>query len=163
MKKRFLYWFTLLVLDILAALFLPKIFVLNRAFFWIVGALFIIYGIILNSIAGRTLKLYAHRQKVAGFSVPDRFTNAGIYSCMRHPGQFGNLLLLLGIALASGKVLAILFAGWLIFFGLGFILFVEEREALQKFGQVYCDYMQKTPPFAFGCLQRGLQAIVKRR
>jgi protein-S-isoprenylcysteine O-methyltransferase Ste14 len=160
MKKRFAYWIALFVIDILVSVFAPR-FVEKNIFLEIIGILFIIYAIVLNSVAGRTLKLYGHKVKTEKFSPPDKFVNIGIFSCMRHPGQFGNMFLLVGIAFLSSKIVAILFSGWLVFLGAMFILFVEEAEAIKKFGNDYCKYITTTPPFIFSfrCLREGIEAI----
>ncbi|MEB3806165.1 MAG: phosphatidylethanolamine N-methyltransferase family protein, partial [Desulfurococcales archaeon] len=51
----------------------------------ILGVVLIIYGVVLNIVAGRTLRLYGHRGRVPRFTPPDRLVDRGIYSCMRHP------------------------------------------------------------------------------
>jgi protein-S-isoprenylcysteine O-methyltransferase Ste14 len=160
MKKRFAYWIALFVVDILVCIFAPRL-THQTIFLEILGILFIIYAIVLNSIAGRTLKLYGHKVKKNKFSPPDKFVNIGIFSCMRHPGQFGNMFLMVGIAFLSSKIIAILFSGWLVFLGAMFILFVEEAEAIKKFGNDYCRYITTTPPFKFSfkCLKAGIEAI----
>ena len=154
MKKRFIYWISLLIFAILADIFMPKIYQneILKIVLIVLGILGIITAVILNSIAGRTLKLYGHKIKTQKFSAPDRLVNVGIYSCMRHPAQFGNIILLVSVTMLSGKICAFLFGGWLAFLGVLFILFVEEREAIQKFGVEYYEYMKKTPPFSVKCL-----------
>jgi protein-S-isoprenylcysteine O-methyltransferase Ste14 len=71
------------------------------------------------------------------------------------------MFLLAGIAFLSGKIIAILFSGWLVFLGAMFILFVEESEAIKKFGNDYCGYITTTPPFRFSfkCLKEGIEVI----
>jgi len=162
MKKRFAYWIGLFVVDLLVCFFAPRLIEKNLMI-EIIGMLFILYAIVLNSIAGRTLKLYGHKQKLNKFSPPDKFVNVGIFSCMRHPGQFGNMFLLVGLALISSKIIAILFSGWLVFLGAMFILYVEEKEAIKKFGNDYCKFITTTPPFrlSFLCLKKGIEAIRK--
>ncbi len=154
MKKRFIYWILLLILAIMADIFMPSIIKseILKVVLMLFGAGGIILAIILNSIAGRTLKLYGHQIQTKKFSSPDKFVNIGIYSCMRHPGQFGNIILLVSITLLSGKICALFFGGWLAFLGVLFILIVEEREAIIKFGDEYCEYIKKTPPFSLKCL-----------
>jgi protein-S-isoprenylcysteine O-methyltransferase Ste14 len=107
MKKRFTYWIVLFLADLAVCFFAPRLIEKN-IFLEIIGILFIIYAVVLNSIAGRTLKLYGHKVKTDKFSPPDKFVNIGIFSCMRHPGQFGNMFLLAGIAFLSGKIIACL-------------------------------------------------------
>jgi protein-S-isoprenylcysteine O-methyltransferase Ste14 len=156
MKLRFAYWIGLMILSVLADFLLPKMFEFGvfRYVLIVLGLLFILFAVILNTLAGRTLKLYGHKIKTQKFTPPDKFVNIGIFSCMRHPGQFGNLFLLFGISLLSAKITAVLFSGWIVFLGVLFILFVEEREAIRKFGEDYCEYMLKTPPFTlnFKCI-----------
>jgi protein-S-isoprenylcysteine O-methyltransferase Ste14 len=160
MKKRFTYWIVLFLADLGVCFFAPRLIEKNL-FLEILGVLFIIYAVVLNSIAGRTLKFYGHKEKSEKFSPPDKFVNIGIFSCMRHPGQFGNMFLMVGVAFLSSKLIAILFSGWLVFLGAMFILFVEESEAIKKFGNDYCKYITTTPPFKFSfrCLREGIEAI----
>jgi len=159
-KKRFFYWIFLFIIDLFVSFFSLRIIEKNLIL-EVLGILFIVYAFVLNIIAGRTLKLYAHKEKTKKFSIPDKFVDFGIYKCMRHPGQFGNLFLLTGIAFLSSKLIAILFAGWIVFFGVLFILFVEEKEAIKKFGEKYCEYLSKTPPFnfSFKCLIESLKYV----
>ena len=166
MKKRFIYWIVLFILAIFIAIFSP---VLNESdfikkFLIFLGILGIIFAIILNSIAGRTLKLYGHKIKTKKFSSPDKFVDIGIYSCMRHPGQFGNIIFLISTTMLSGKICALFFGGWLAFFGVLFILFVEESEAIEKFGNRYCEYMKQVKPFSlnFKCIKKGFDIIFKK-
>jgi len=166
MKKRFIYWISLFILAILADIFIPRVIenkVLNIVL-QILGILGVVLAIILNSIAGRTLKLYGHKVKTAKFSSPDKFVNFGIYKCMRHPGQFGNIILLISITMLSGKLCAFIFSGWLAFLGILFILFVEEREAIEKFGNEYYEYIKKVKPFNlnFKCIKNGFDIISKK-
>ena len=161
MKKRFVYWINLFVLAILADIFMPSINEggLVKVILIILGIVGILVAVVLNSLAGRTLKLYGHRVKSEKFSPPDKFVDIGIYSCMRHPGQFGNIILLVSVTMLSTKLCAVLFGGWLAFLGVLFILFVEEPEAMEKFGSKYCEYMKKTPPFSFKCLLKNYLKI----
>ena len=158
MKKRFIYWIALLILAVLADVFMPRIIEneILKVILIVFGAGGIVLAVILNSFAGRTLKLYGHQIQTKKFSSPDKFVNVGIYSCMRHPGQFGNIVLLVSVTMLSGKICAVLFGGWLAFFGVLFILFVEEKEAIEKFGSAYCEYMKKVKPFSFDfrCLKK---------
>ena len=166
MKKRFIYWIALLVLAILADIFMPTMDEggLIKVILIVLGIVGIVVAVVLNSLAGRTLKLNGHRVKSEKFSPPDKFVDIGIYSCMRHPGQFGNIILLVSVTMLSGKVCAVIFGGWLAFFGVLFILFVEEREAIEKFGSEYCEYMKKVKPFSldFGCIKNAFDIISKK-
>jgi len=110
------------------------------------------------------LKLYAHKVKTDNFSSPDKFVDFGIYKCMRHPGQFGNIVLLISITMLSGKLCAFVFSGWLAFLGVLFILFVEEKEAVEKFGNEYGKYIKKVKPFSlnFKCFKNAFDIILQK-
>jgi protein-S-isoprenylcysteine O-methyltransferase Ste14 len=158
MKFRFLYWISLFLSVILVSIFTSK----NLPFYIrFAGFLFICYAIILNVLAGRTLKLYAHKQKTEKFTSPDKFVNIGIFACMRHPGQFGNMFLMVGVAMFSGSLSALFWSGWAVFFGSLFILYIEESEAVKKYGSEYCEYIKTTPPFKFSfkCIKNGFKVI----
>ena len=166
MKKRFAYWIGLFILAIFSAFAFPKI-IDNELFaicMRILGIIGVVLAIILNILAGRTLKLYGHRVKTKKFLSPDKFVNIGIFSCMRHPGQFGNIILIVSISLLSAKILVLLFCGWLAFLGVLFILFVEESEAIRKFGVDYCEYLKNTKPFSldFVCIKKAFDIIFKK-
>ena len=166
MKKRFIYWIGLLILGVLADIFMPRV-IENKILsivLQILGVIGVVLAIILNSIAGRTLKLYGHEVKTTKFSPPDKFIDIGIYKCMRHPGQFGNIILLISITMLSGKLCAFIFSGWLAFLGVLFILFVEEKEVIEKFGNKYSEYMKRVKPFSlnFRCLKNSFDIIFKK-
>jgi protein-S-isoprenylcysteine O-methyltransferase Ste14 len=158
MKFRFLYWIFLFLSVIFAGIVTES----NMPFYIrILGVVFIIYGVVLNFLAGKTLKKYAHKTKTQGFSVPDKFTKEGIFACMRHPGQFGNMFLMVGVGIVSGSWYALAYSGWAVFFGALFILYVEEKEAIEKYGSEYCEYIKTTPPFKISleCIKKAFKAI----
>ncbi len=131
-----------------------------KGIFWILGVALTLYALALAAVSGRTLKLYAHKEPKSGF-VPDKFTNIGIYSCMRHPMHLGIGLLPLGISLIYGNVGAVLASGWALAAAFWFVLAVEEPELITNYGSEYIDYMSKTPPLNFNlrCLENGLYAL----
>ncbi len=119
------------------------------------------YGLLLNAIAGRTLKKYGHFEIRKGIRKPERLVTAGIYSCMRHPAQFGSIFFGGGLAFLTSNAYAILLAGWYSFSALYFILAIEERETLREFGEDYCRFLEERPPFnpSIRCLWEGLKAL----
>ena len=164
MKIKATFWI-IVYLGILAVGLLNS-FELNSfcSFLFIVLGFFVtIYALALASIAGRTLKLYAHKELGSSF-VPDKFTSVGIYSCMRHPMYLGIGLLPLGVALLFGNVAAIMASGWVLAAAFWFVLAIEEPETLSSYGDDYIKYMQKVPPFSFSlkCLEDGLYAVTKK-
>ena len=129
----------------------------------IVGIFIASYAFALSSIAGRTLKRYAHQEPKSGF-VPDKFTSFGIYSCMRHPMHLGIGLLPLGLALIFGNIAAIMASGWVLAAAFWFVLAIEEPETMALYKDSYIDYMQKVPAFTFSlkCIERGLYALKQK-
>ncbi len=126
-----------------------------------IGIAFIIYGLLLNAIAGRTLKKYGHMEIKRGIKKPDKLVRIGIYSCMRHPAQFGSIFFGIGISFLTLKLIAILYAGWISLAALYFIMAIEERETLELFGEEYCEFIKSRKPFTFSisCLRKGIEAI----
>jgi len=129
------------------------------------GVILIAYGLLLNAVAGRTLKVYGHFDIRRGIQRPERLVTVGIYSCMRHPAQFGSIFFGWGLALLTTSVPALLLAGWYSFSALYFILAVEERETLKFFGEDYCKFLEERPPFnpSPRCLRDGIRALRERK
>ncbi len=130
---------------------------------WLVGARALggvlgVYATFLAATGGRTLSKFAHRESHETFW-PDRFTDFGIFGCMRHPMHLGLAAFPVALALLSGRVLAIAASGWGVAAALWFVLHIEEKDALEKFGSTYSDYMLRVPPFSlkWRCIQAGLR------
>jgi protein-S-isoprenylcysteine O-methyltransferase Ste14 len=121
-----------------------------------VGGLLVVYGVILNVVAGRALRLHGHSGRVPRFTPPDRLVDVGVYSCMRHPAQLGLMLVGVGAGLLAGNPPALIASLAPVAGGLLFILVVEEPEARRLLGRAYHDYEERVPPFRL-CL-RGLRA-----
>ena len=136
-----------------------------QGFLVALGIAAMIYGLLLNAVAGKTLKKYGHFDIKRGIEKPDRLVTTGIYSCMRHPAQFGSIFFGIGIALLTTNLLALMVAGWFSFFALYFILAVEERETVQEFGEEYCQFLAERKPFTFSfrCLRAGIRALKNDR
>jgi protein-S-isoprenylcysteine O-methyltransferase Ste14 len=76
-----------------------------------------------------------------------KIINSNIYSILRHPVYAGVLRVSIGLALLNGNANAIAFA-ILIPLGLAsWIRLVEEKELIERFGQSYLDYRNRTPAF----------------
>jgi len=125
------------------------------------GIILLIYGLMLNAIAGKTLKKYGHMEIKKGIRKPDKLVTEGIYSCMRHPAQFGSIFFGIGISFLTLNILAILYAGWISAFALYFVLAIEERETIELFGEEYCEFLKRRKPFSpsLRCLVLGIKSI----
>ena len=126
-----------------------------------IGILLFVYSIALASIAGKTLKRYAHLEDKPKSFEPNKFTSLGIYSIMRHPMHLALALLPISVAFMMGSLSAILASGWSLAMALIFILFIEEPEAIKKYGTEYVDYILRVPAWNFkpNLLKDALKAL----
>ncbi len=83
---------------------------------------------------------------ISGYKKLELITE-GPYSMVRHPLYVFSLIGAIGIGLASENILVL--AALLIFYLLYYPLtiFVEEKKLVDKFGQAYLDYIERTPRF----------------
>ena len=160
---KFAFWGVSWISIIIVGYFSPRI-----VEYWLLpyillplGIVFIIYGLLLNTITGRTLKKYGHMEIKREIKKPDKLVKIEIYSCMRHPAQFGSMFFAIGISLLTLKLIATLYAGWISLGALYFIMAIEERETLELFGEEYCKFIKSRKPFTFSisCLKRGVEAL----
>ncbi len=150
LKIKFAFWIISWILLVLIGVFTPGYIGYNFILIPL-GFAFLIYGLILNAIAGRTLKKYGHFEIKKGIKAPEKLVTKGIYSCMRHPAQFGSIFFGVGIAILTRNLFSILAAGWYMAVALYFILAVEEKETYERFGRKYMEYAKRVPPFRFWC------------
>ncbi len=124
----------------------------------IIGIPLLIFSLFLASSGGRTLARYAHQEAHETFW-PDKFTEFGVFGCMRHSMHLGLGIFPLAVALTSGLVFAIAASGWGLAAAFWFILVIEEKDTLEKYGSVYTDYMQRVPPFSLklSCIKEALK------
>ncbi len=160
---KFVFWLALWISILIADIVFPNI-IHNQAFkicSFVSGVVFVAYGLILNAIAGKTLKRFAHFDIKHGINKPDKMLDMGIFSCMRHPAMFGSIFFSIGLALLGGKLMTILWSGWVSFVALYFIMAVEERETINQFGYEYCEFLKDRRPFSFSisCLIDGVRML----
>ncbi len=127
----------------------------------VAGVLLVALGVLLNAVAGKTLKKFGHAQlDEKGFRAPDKLVTTGIYSCMRHPAQFGSGLVAVGAGLLSGTLEGILLAGWGFALALLFMLNIEEPETAKRFPD-YCEKMMDKPAVSLSpsCIREGIRQL----
>ena len=129
----------------------------------LIGFKCILTGIFLNAIAGKTLKRYGHFDIKKGISAPERVVDNGIYSCMKHPAQFGSGLIGLGIGMLTGKLSGLIAGLGALMASFIFILNVEEPDVMSRFSD-YCKKMGNKPAFTLkpACIMRGIYGLLKR-
>jgi len=159
MLWKFFFWFIVWFLVFLPGFIMPitlsGVWLFASRFF---GALLLLYSLFLSSSGGRVLARYAHQEAHETFW-PDKFTEFGIFGCMRHSMHMGLAIFPVSIALLSGLILPILSSGWGVAAAFWFVLQIEEKDALSKYGQTYTDYMLRVPPFSLSleCIKAGLE------
>jgi demethylmenaquinone methyltransferase/2-methoxy-6-polyprenyl-1,4-benzoquinol methylase len=163
MAWKFIYWIVSLFIVLLPGFFID----IKLGGFWsflafVAGLLLFVYSMALASIAGRTLKLYAHQDMQNKHFWPDKFIDLGIYKCMRHPMHLALGLLPLSIALMWGNVASIIASGWGVAGALFFVLAFEEPQTLKRFSN-YSDYITRVKAFSFNfsCIKEALKTIKK--
>ncbi len=159
MLWKFFFWPVVWILISIPSFIWPL--TLNE--FWlsfarVIGVVLFVYSMFLASSGGRTLARFAHKESHETFW-PDKFTTFGIFGCMRHPMHLGLAFFPISIALLSGYVLAIFSSGWGVTAALWFILQIEEKDTLAKYGEDYTKYMKKVPPISLSikCIKEALK------
>jgi len=162
---KFVYWLISLSIVLLPGFFIDIRLSGIWAFLgFVLGFGLFVYSMVVASIAGRTLKLYAHKKGEKREFWPNKFTDIGIYKCMRHPMHLGLGLLPLSIALMWGNVVAIIASGWGVALALIFVLLIEEPQTLKRFDN-YSNYMQQVSAFSFNfkCLKEATNSIKQNK
>ena len=119
--------------------------------------LFLVMKISKNT--GRTLAKYGRKGKLKRMQT-NILTKQGVYKYMRHPMHLGLLFLPLAVAFLIGSPSFILIIAPIeIIFMLIMIKFVEEPDAIRKFGDEYLEYKNQVPWFCFKikCLKKLLE------
>jgi protein-S-isoprenylcysteine O-methyltransferase Ste14 len=81
---------------------------------------------------------------VCATRVGEKPLSSGIYRLSRHPYYVTQLVMFIGVGLASASWLLLLFA--VVYSYLHFIMVgAEEKQCLEKYGNSYREYMERTP------------------
>ena len=113
-----------------------------------IGAILILGGLIVSTIAGRHLSLATliALPQIHPTRFASKLVTTGIYGFVRHPRYGGYWLIALGLALTTGFLVM-----WELFFwaiiGFSIMAYLEEKELQKRFGNAYKDYMTRVPAF----------------
>ena len=93
--------------------------------------------------SGRVLRILGEPEE---WGCTAQLVTTDIYQCLRHPHHLGIGIFMTSLGLLIGHPWSFLFITltqwtWVI----GFLLLVEEKELMEKFGEVYKVYCQKVP------------------
>lgn len=165
---RFVVWFIMIFGGIGLGLLLDySLFpsVLKNVYFhlisFVVGILLLILVVKISKNTGRTLAKHGRNGKIKRMDT-NVLVKSGAYKYMRHPMHLGLLLFPLVFALLSGSLSFILIIYPVeVIFMLLMIKFMEEPEAIKKFGDEYKKYMKDVPAFCFKkeCIKELLKKV----
>ena len=151
---RITFWIAILLGGALLGIYLDaRLFAgyLHDVYFHILTlpmGLVLLYAVML--VSRNTGRILAHMGRVGDLPrmETNRLVTTGVYSCMRHPMHLGLMFFPLSLALILGSasfIMIIAPAEMLLI--LVMIRFVEEPEAIRKFGDSYIEYMRHVPAF----------------
>ncbi len=134
------FLFVFLVLSIGLHFVLPIKQIVHRSYSY-VGAMFIIFGLVLNLWSDALFK--KARTPVKPDAMPAELVTSGPFRISRHPMYLGMVSILLGVALVLGSVVAFVFP--VLFLIAMEVMFVslEERNLESAFGDRYLQYRKK--------------------
>ena len=144
--KRLVIWLFLTIISIAIGLMLDAHFIGTKSFpifVRICGAVGVFLAHFLLKRTGKLLRMYG-RCELWGWST--KFVTQNVYRCVRHPHHLGVGLFMIFLGLLIGypiTFLIITISQWLWVFL--FILFIEEKECLEKFGDEYLEYKKNVP------------------
>ena len=129
----------------------------------LIGIFLLFFVMKISKNTGRTLAKYGRKGKLKRMQT-NVLVIQGIYKYMRHPMHLGLLFLPLAVAFLIGSPSFILIIAPIeIIFMLIMIKFVEEPDAIRKFGDEYLEYKNQVPWFCFKikCLKKLLENVPK--
>jgi len=147
-RTRFIYWISLTIISIgIGLLFDLSILTTNSfpLFIRIIGLAGIIFTHFLLKRTGKLLRMFGE-SVLWGWST--KLIVKNVYKCVRHPHHLGVGMFMTFLGLLIGypvTFIIITVSQWLWVFL--FVLFIEEKECLEKFGDEYREYSKNVPMF----------------
>ncbi|NOZ61299.1 MAG: isoprenylcysteine carboxylmethyltransferase family protein [Calditrichaeota bacterium] len=129
------------------------------------GAVLFIFVMRSSRHTGRVLAKFGREGDLPRMET-NRLVKTDVYDCMRHPMHLGLLFFPLAIALLVGSLSFILFYAPLeMLIMVLMIKYIEEKEAIRKFGDEYRKYSAEVPFFNFSlnCLKKLVSAVGKSK
>jgi len=143
--KRVIIWLVMTCLSIVVGMSMDMVFMTES--FPVAIRLFGILGMVLAHFPlRRTGRLLTSLGEPKEWGCTSRLVTKDIYQCVRHPHHLGVSIFMTSLGLAIGHLwsfLVISLTQWI--WVLSFLLLVEEKELMEKFGEDYRIYRQKVP------------------
>jgi len=171
-KLRVFFWFFFLIGGLIAGVvtdiwmrgtYFKSWFFHGVSFFAGMGLLFLVMRA--SRHTGRILAKYGREGDIPRMET-NRLVKVDVYGCMRHPMHLGLLFFPLSVALLIGSLSFIFFYAPLeIVIMVLMIKYIEEKEAIRKFGDEYRQYMTEVPFFNFSlaCLKKLISSVEKNK
>ncbi len=163
-RKRLIFWISYASISIGIGLLLDLSFMKTKSFplyIRLIGLVGLILAHFLLKRTGKLLRLYGECE-LWGWSTILIVKN--IFKCVRHPHHLGVGIFMTFLGLLIGFPLTFIIISvsqW--FWVFLFVIFIEEKECLEKFGDVYKNYSKNVPMF-FGnpvCIVKELLKPIK--
>ena len=169
-KMRIVFWLIFLAGGALAGVFTDiwlrgiyfKGFLFHATSF-LLGIVLLNFVMRSSKHTGRILAKHGRKGNIPRMET-NRLVKVDVYGCMRHPMHLGLLFFPLSLALIIGSISFVLFYAPLeMIIMVMMIKFLEEKEALKKFGDEYRKYMSEVPFFnlSLRCLKMLISPIEK--
>jgi len=157
--KRLVLWISFTSISIIIGIYSDLNLFLTKSysvFIRVIGLIGILLIHFLMKRTGKMLRLFGDCE-LWGWST--KLITNNIYKCVRHPHHLGVGLFMTFLALLIGypiTFLIVVVSQWLWVFL--FVIFIEEKECMEKFGEEYLEY-KKNVPMLLGnpiCIMREL-------
>jgi protein-S-isoprenylcysteine O-methyltransferase Ste14 len=146
--KRLIIWIVLTALSIAVGLLLDLNYAGTESFPVFIRIIGVIGIVLTHFILKRTGKLLRKFGECELWGWSTKIITNNIYKCVRHPHHLGVGLFMTFLGLLVGypiTFIIITISQWLWVFI--FVLVIEEKECLEKFGDEYLQYKNKVPMF----------------
>lgn len=147
-RKRLIVWISLTIISLIAGLLADLYFADTKSFPVFVRIIGITGMILVHFLLKRTGKLLRIFGNCELWGWSTTLITKNIYICVRHPHHLGVGLFMTFLGLLIGypvTFLIVTISQWLWVFL--FVLFIEEKECLEKFGDKYRKYKKEVPMF----------------
>ena len=163
--KRLIFWIILTIISIGTGLLIDLIVIKTNSFpiyIRIVGFTGIVFTHFLLKRTGQLLRFFGECE-LWGWST--KLIVKNVYKCVRHPHHLGVGLFMTFLCLLIGfpiTCIIIVFTQWLWVFL--FVIFIEEKECFEKFGNDYLEYKKNVPMFLGNpfCIIREVSKPIKK-
>ena len=146
--RRLIIWLSLIIISIVVGLFLDLNLLGTKGFPFFIRIVGVIGMLLAHFLLKRTGKLLRKFGKCELWGWSTNIITHNIYRCVRHPHHLGVGLFMTFLALFIGYPITffiITISQWLWVFL--FVLFIEEKECLEKFGDEYLEYKKNVLMF----------------